>query len=211
MVEGCRSRCDRQRLNGGTQRGFVLAERADLSVDRSQTDFSGASLRINDPADTPAIVTLDGDPVDAPADIAVPVSTSVDVADSDGNVITWSIGDAIASFDSGVDTLDLSGGQSTAERRAAEGNRWLNVPLSLAVGDCGCDGIGADSSMVRLDIDGTIYDPVNSFGEYLGSGASFDVTLGFEIPIDANSLIIVIGPADQPDLQQSTSVEIPTS
>ena len=174
-------------------------------------DFTGASVRVADAGDSPAVVPLDGDPIDPPADLAVSVSTSLDMADLDGNVITWWIGDGTASLDSGVDTLDLSGGQATADRRAGEGNRWLNLPLSLAVGDCSCDGISVDSSMVRLDIEGTTYDSANSFGEYLGSGASFDVTLGFEIPADASTVTLVIGPVDQPELQQTTTIEIPSS
>jgi actin-like ATPase involved in cell morphogenesis len=170
-------------------------------------DFAGSSIRIGDNGDEPATVPLDGDPPAPASDITVATSASFTVTGAGGFPSDWVIGDGRWSLDAAFDSADYAGGQSTADRRAAVGSRWLNVEVTITAGSCDCQGVQVDASMVRLQVDGSELAPVNGFSEYLAPGTSFDVILGFEVPA-ASAVTLQVGPAGQPDATQSVDVPL---
>jgi hypothetical protein len=173
------------------------------------TDLSNSVVRIGDDGDEPSTIALDGDPIEPDQDRDVAFATGVaTVADVDGNTVDWGLGESSTGLDSYYDGSDLSGGQSSADRRAAVGLRWINMSLTLSAGACECDGIGADTSMISLVVDGTPIAPSNTFAEYLAPSTSVEEGLIFEYPATATTATLLIGPPDSPELQQSVEVTL---
>ncbi|MCU1397002.1 MAG: Heat shock protein 70 [Acidimicrobiales bacterium] len=173
------------------------------------TDLSNTVMTIGDPGDEPSTVALDGDPVEPDQDRDVLFAPAlITLTDAAGNTVDWNLGQTSSGLDSYYDGADQSGGQTTADRRAGAGLRWVNMSLTLTAGVCTCDGLDADTSMIRLVVDGTPIAPTNTFNDHLSPSTSKDEGVLFEYPATATTATLLIGPADSPDLQQSVEVTL---
>ncbi|MCU1368170.1 MAG: Heat shock protein 70 [Ilumatobacteraceae bacterium] len=173
------------------------------------TDLSNAVVKIGDPGDEPSTVALDGDPVEPDQDRDVLFAPAlITVTDPAGNTVDWNLGQTSSGLDSYYDGADQSGGQTTADRRAGAGLRWINMSLTLTAGVCSCDGLDADTSMIMLVVDGTPIAPTNSFSDHLPPSTSKEEGVLFEYPATATTATLLIGPAGSPDLQQSVEVTL---
>jgi actin-like ATPase involved in cell morphogenesis len=170
--------------------------------------LEGSRIEVGDPDDQVASVPLDGDPPQPTVDAPVTMATTLTVADADGNTVDWVVYDGSVGLDAGYETPDFLI-QTTADRRAAFGGRWLNVPLSLVAGSCSCGGFAVDSSMVRVLVGDTPVEAQNPFNDFLSPDSTFDTSLTFAVPADAGPVVLRIGPVDRTDLQQSITIELP--
>jgi len=169
------------------------------------TDLANSVVMISDPGDEPSTIALDGDPLEPYVDREVAFNpAAASATDANGNTVEWGFGETSTGLDSYYDGTDKPDGQSTADRRAGIGLRWINMSVTLTAGSCTCDGIVADTSMVRFVVDGTAIAPSNTFSETLAPGTSAEVGLIFEYPAGATAATVQVGPEDSSQTIQVT-------
>jgi hypothetical protein len=175
----------------------------------SQADLADASLVFDDGDHEPGVLPLTG-PIPEPgypdvqvagarSEVVFPSGCGRSTSQVEVVGITWDL-------DAG---LDADGQRVVTGRsaRAAKGARMARIELDVVAGPDRCGGTFVNYQNVRLAIDGVVVPPLNTPSVTLQQGEGTAPVFGFEIPLSAGEVLLLIGvPDGEP---WSVPVEIP--
>ena len=135
-------------------------------------------------------------------------ATSIDKAIAigiPGIEMEWTIDSTIAGRDWPL-PIGFKGGTRVAGARAETGHRWVGVVARVSVDRCDCKGGVLDQTgSARLLVDGAPFTAAagESSKAIMQASTFSDVMLVFDIPAEATTATLQIGPLEEPE-QQAT-------
>jgi hypothetical protein len=171
-------------------------------------DLVDAALVFDDGDHLAGILPLHGSipdsgyPVREQADLASPVVFPSGCGRSTAQVrieaLEWDI-------DAGVDH-DGQRVVTGRSARATNGARLVRAAVTTIAGPDRCGGTFFNYENVRLSIDGVVHPPLNTPTATLQNGEGTTLIFGFEIPLDADELTLIVGAPDSDPWRVAVSV-----
>jgi hypothetical protein len=183
--------------------------RATVFFELEPDDVDGASLVFDDGDHEPGVLPLQGPIPDSGYPVRQAIGTSSDVVFPSGCGRSTSRVEVMG-IDWDLDAgLDAEGRRVVMGRsaRAANGTRMARVELDVVAGADQCGGTFVNYQNVRLSIDGVVVAPLNTPSHTLQQGEGARPVFGFEIPLDATEVTLLIGAPD--DDPWAPPVEVP--
>ena len=167
------------------------------------TSFEGLVLAFRDPGREPSFeLPLSGAPRDDEANQVIEANLDADLA-IPGIQMTWTVGSVFVGRDWPL-PVGFKGGTLVPGARASEGTRLVGAVARVEVAGCDCPGGVLDQAgSARLLVDGTPHTAAaaSSSRAILQAQSFSEVMLVFEVPASAASVILQVGPLEQPDQQ----------
>jgi hypothetical protein len=169
------------------------------------TTFDGLVLRFEDPGREPSLdLPLAGAAPEVEADDVVDVNEPIALG-IPGIEMEWTLDSLISGRDWPL-PIGFKGGTRVAGARAETGHQWVGIVARVDVARCDCKGgVRDQAGWTRLLVDGAPYtaSAAESSTPIMNTSTSSDVMLVFDIPADANEIVLQVGPLDEPDQQAS--------
>ena len=171
----------------------------------AETSFDGVVLRFEDPGREPSLdLPLSGAAPELEADSATEIDETIAVG-IPGIEMQWTIDTLLTGRDWPL-PIGFKGGTRVAGARAETGHQWVGIVARVDVEECDCKGGVLDQARsARLIVDGTPFTAAadESSKPIMTTSTFSDVMLVFDIPAEANDVVLQVGPLEEPD-QQAT-------
>lgn len=157
-------------------------------------DVASAELVLAESGKAPASIVLSGTPEKQPYPIEVEVLDEASPVSAGTGCDDLRVDPhrAAIDLDAGIDGSGISGSVEGG-RRAQVDQRFLRIDFRVTAGARDC---AVRAEFFRVQVDGEALEPASRMNTTLTAGTSFEFSLAYRIPVDAEDIVLLAGEAD---------------